>query len=167
MLYHGQMLNVLEVVEKLKERLAHDVAVVEGCRQELDGLKEVAHRIVDLEMQVGEARTRISRIIRMLGEKQARAILGKNPAFETDYRNLRKESKYSRSETISLRAFMEEYLRVVREAKVGDIVAFLQAIGVGYAKRQTVEAAIKRNPHDLKVTRRNGQKFVSLVSGRG
>ncbi len=147
MLYHGQMLNVLEVVEKLKERLAHDVAVVEGSRQELDGLKEVAQRIVD--------------------EKQARAILGKNPAFETDYRNLRKESKYSRSETISLRAFMEEYLRVVREAKVGDIVAFLQAIGVGYAKRQTVEAAIKRNPHDLKVTRRNGQKFVSLVSGRG
>ncbi len=167
MLHHGQMLNVLEVVEKLKERLAHDVAVVEGSRQELDGLKEVAHRIVDLEMQVGEARTRISRIIRMLGEKQARAILGKNPAFETDYRNLWKESKYSRSETISLRAFMEEYLRVVREAKVGDIVAFLQAIGVGYAKRQTVEAAIKRNPHDLKVTRRNGQKFVSLVSGRG
>jgi hypothetical protein len=158
------MPNVLEVVEKLKERLAHDVALVEGSRRELHSLKEVAHRIIDLEMQVDEARTRISRIIRMLGEKQARGILGKNPAFEADYRNLRKESKYSRSETVSLRAFMEEYLRVVKEARVADIVAFLQAIGVGYAKRQTVEAAIRRNPYDLKVTRRNGQKFVSLVS---
>jgi hypothetical protein len=158
------MPNVLEVVEKLKERLASDVKTVEESKRELHSLKEIATRIVDLETRVDEARTRISRIIRMLGEEQARAILGKSPAFKAHYRNLQKESKYSRSETVSLRAFMEEYLRVVRKAKVAEIVAFLQAIGIEYAKRQTIEAAIRRNPDVLKVTKRNGQKLVSLAS---
>jgi len=155
--------NVLEVVEELKERLARDAKIVEESKRELRTLKEVAARINDLELQIEGARTRISRVIAMLGEKQARVILGKNPAFEGDFRNLRKESKYSRSETVSLRAFMQEYLRVVGQARVADIVAFLQAVGVEYAKRQTVEAAIKRNPLDLRVTKRRGQKFVSLT----
>jgi hypothetical protein len=164
MSYREFMPSVIEVVEKLKERLTRDVKTVEDARRELDGLKDVAARILDLECQMDDARIRIIRVVRMLGDKQTRTLLAKNPAFAEDRQELRKASKYSRSETVSLRSFMEEYLRIVRKAKVGDIVEFLQAVGVDYAKRQTIEAVVRRHPDEFKITKRNREKFVSLTS---
>src|ERR1039458_3394684 len=164
MSYRQFMPSCNEVFEKHKERLTRDVKTVEDTRRELDELKDVAARILDLERQMDDARIRIIRVVRMLGDKQTRALLSKNPAFSEDRQELRKASKYSRSETVSLRSFMEEYLRVVRKAKVGDIVAFLQAVGVDYAKRQTIEAVVRRHPDEFKITKRNREKFVSLVS---
>jgi hypothetical protein len=57
---------------------------------------------------------------------------------------------------------MEEYLQIVGEAKVGDIVSFLQGIGIEYAKRQTVESTLRNHPDEFKVTKRKREKFISL-----
>ena len=132
------MPTVLEVVEKLKERVARDLKLVETSRRELETLQEVAVRIADLEIQLDEARIRIIRTISMLGDKQTKEIFVKNPALVNEFRKFSKASKYSRSERVSLRAFMQEYLRIVKEARVGDIVVFLRAVGVDYAQRQTI-----------------------------
>ena len=89
MSYREFMPSVSEVVEKLKERLTRDVKTVEDARRELDGLKDVAARILDLERQMDDARIRIIRVVRMLGDKQTRALLAKNPAFAEDRQELR------------------------------------------------------------------------------
>jgi len=151
------MPNVIDVVEKLKRRMIRDVRLIEESRQELEAIRDVADRAVDLEMTIDSASNRIRRTISMIGNKQAGAALAETnvgPEF------LHRESKSG--ERTSLWAFLQEYLQIVKEARVGDIVTFLQAVGIDYAKRQTIEAVIRRKPKEFKITKRNGQKFVSL-----
>jgi hypothetical protein len=162
--YAEGMLQPAEVVEKLKANLKSDIATVEFLGKELDGLREVADRIIGLGIELDEARIRIIRVMAMIEDKKTRAMLLKNPAFKDDWEALQATtSKYSRSKTVSLRSSATEFLRVVGESKVGDIVSFLQSIGVDYAKRQTVEGVIRNHPHDFIVTKRGREKFISLA----
>ena len=55
---------------------------------------------------------------------------------------------------VKLRVAIEEYLRVVDRAKVGEIVEFLLSHSDRITrKRQTVESVIKRNSFDFTVTK--------------
>ncbi len=150
------MPTVIEVVDKLKTRMIRDAKLIEESRRELEALRDVAERLYDLQERIDNARSRISRTVEMIGEKQAKAVLC-NTAVAKEF-----SAKRVSSQKVSLWAYIQEYLQVVREARVGDIVAFLQAVGVSYAKRQTIEAVIRRKPREFKILKRNGQKFVSL-----
>jgi hypothetical protein len=154
--------QVEAIKEQLKERLAQSVKVIEDAGKNLDRLRELAAQIQSLDNQVEEAKIRVIRIVRMLGDKETKARLLKNPALRADRKELEEASKYSRSKAVSVRSFMEEYLQIVGEAKVGDIVSFLQGIGIEYAKRQTVESTLRNHPDEFKVTKRKREKFISL-----
>ncbi len=151
------MPNVIEVVEKLKRRMVRDAKRIENASKELEVLRDVLDRACDLQEEIENAEQRIRRTVEMLGNKQAKTILA-----ETNVGAQFLEEKSVRAEKVSLWAYMQEYLQIVKEARVGDIVAFLQAVGIEYAKRQTIEAVIRRKPAEFRITKRNGQKFVSL-----
>jgi hypothetical protein len=151
------MPNVIEVFEKLKRRMIRDAKLIEESRKELEALREVIDRAADLEEQADYASNRIRRTVLMIGHKQAKALLAQSSVGSEFL-----DAKITGGDKVSLWAFMQEYLQVVKEARVGEIVAFLQAVGIDYAKRQTIEAVIRRKPKEFKVTKRNGQKFVSL-----
>jgi hypothetical protein len=152
------MPNVLDVVEQLKRRMLRDAKFLEESREELDALRSVVEKAGDLSEKMDEAEFRIRLTIEMLGNKQSKEVLSQSKIGP----DLLERSKYRSPEKVSLWAYMKEYLQLVKEARVGDIVMFLQAIGIGYAKRQTIESVIRRKSRTFRVTKRGGQKFVSL-----
>lgn len=159
------MLNNAElkdIRDKLKTRLDESIRTINEAGKELDGLQEVEERIHLLRNQVDDARISASRITHMLGNDKTRAKL-KQIDSAAERRDIQQSSKYSRSKAVSVRSFMDEYLKVAGESKVGDIVSFLQHIGVDYAKRQTVETALKNHPDEFEVIKRGREKFVSLT----
>jgi hypothetical protein len=161
------MPDFLDVVDKMKGRLVSDAKFVEQWRHELAAMLPMANRIAHLEAEIDDARMRMMRVATMLGEDRTKEILATTPKFVREYmQRYRKErakgARYNRDQSTSLRSFVEEYLRIVKEAKVGDIVQFLHAIGVDYAKRQTIEGVIKRNTYDFTVIKRGRGKFVRL-----
>lgn len=163
----GSMPNFLEVVDKMKERLVSDAKFVEQWKHELESMLPIANRIAHLEAEIDDARMRMMRIATMLGEHRTKEILGSTPKFVREYmqrckNEMAKGARYNRDPNTSLRSFIEEYLRIVKEAKVGEIVQFLNAIGVDYAKRQTIEGVIKRNTYEFAIIRRGSGKFVRL-----
>ena len=152
------MPNVIEVVEQFKRRMLRDAKFIEESRKELDALQPVLEKAADLDEKIQDAEFRIRLAVEMIGTKQSKEVLSQINIGS----QLVKHPKFTPPERVSLWAYMKEYLQLVREARVGDIVMFLQAIGVDYAKRQTIESVIRRKPRTFRVTKRGGQKFVSL-----
>jgi len=155
------MPNVLQVVEKFKKRLVRDARVIEEANRELAPLREVFERVIELEDRIEDASLRIQRTIEMIGDRQAREALAQTTVGQ---KFIGQRRRVSAKHKVSLWAFMQEYLQVVKKARVNEIVEFLRAVGIDYAKRQTIESVIRRKPREFRVTKENGQKFVSLYS---
>lgn len=165
--YSGIMLTDAElkaIRDKLRTRFDESIRTINEAGRELDGLQKAAQRLDFLQRQMEHAKVRASRIVRMLGDAKARATLAKLDSA-AERRAIDESSKYSRSNAVSVRSFMDEYLSVAGESKVGDIVLFLQHIGLDYAKRQTVETALRNHPDEFIVTKHGREKFVSLAPG--
>jgi hypothetical protein len=152
------MPNVIEVLERLKRRMLQDAKVLEESRKQLAALQSVLDKAGALSEKIDEAEYHIRLTVEMIGRKQSKEVLSQCKIGP----ELLERSKHTAPEKVSLWAYMKEYLQQVREARVGDIVMFLQAIGIDYAKRQTIESVIRRKPKTFKVTKRGGQKLVSL-----
>ena len=152
------MPSVIEVVEQLKRRMLRDAKFLEDSRTELAAVQPILEKAADLNERMDIAEFRIRLASEMLGNKQSREVLSQSKIGM----QLIERSKSTAPQKVSLWAYMKEYLQIVKEARVGDIVIFLQAVGVDYAKRQTIESVIRRKPKTFKVIKRGGQKFISL-----
>ncbi len=160
--YADFMVEHAEVVKRLKRNLEEEIATVRSASSRLNQLKETAKEIESLEAQCETAKIRAIRTMRMVGDAATKKTLLNTREFADLHADLREPSKYSRSEAVSLRSFTSEYLRAAGPSKVGEIVAFLQWMGVKYAKRQSIEGVIKRNPDTFTVTRKGREKFIDV-----
>ena len=161
--YADFMVEHAEVVKRLKRNLKKDIDTVVSTSLRLKELEEVAKQVEALDAQCDTAKIRAIRTIRMVGGRiTTKKRLLNIPEFADFHRDLQEPSKYSRSEAVSLRSFTSEYLRAAGPSKVGEIVAFLQWMGVKYAKRQSIEGVIKRNPETFLVTRKGREKFIDV-----
>ena len=160
--YADFMVEHAEVVKRLKRNLKKDIDTVVSTSLKLKELEEVAKQVEALDAQCDTAKIRAIRTIRMVGDDTTKKRLLNIPEFADFHRDLQEPSKYSRSEAVSLRSFTSEYLRAAGPSKVGEIVAFLQWMGVKYAKRQSIEGVIKRNPETFLVTRKGREKFIDV-----
>lgn len=155
MRYRVVMPSALEVARKMKQRLEHECRAVSSAKKKLDALAKVYNQIQDLEKRVEEGNERIRTIAALLGDDETRELLS------SDHQEIRAFLSVNRH-TIGLWAFVEEYLRINGRAKVGEIVAFLQALGHENVKRQTIESVVKRNPRDFKAVKEGRDKFIEL-----
>jgi hypothetical protein len=149
------MASALEVARKMKQRLEHECRAVSSAKKKLDTLAKVYNQIQDLEKRIEEGNERIRRIAALLGDDETREILS------PDHQEIRAFLSVNRH-TIGLWAYVEEYLRINGRAKVGEIVAFLQALGHENVKRQTIESVVRRNPRDFKAVKEGRDKFIEL-----
>jgi hypothetical protein len=160
--YADFMVQHAEVVKRLRRNLKKDIDTVVSASLRLKQLEEVTKEIESLDLECDTAKIRAIRTIRMVGDEATKTRLLNIPQFADFHEDLRAPSKYSRSEAVSLRSFTSEYLRAAGPSKVGEIVAFLQWMGVKYAKRQSIEGVIKRNPETFLVTRKGREKFIDV-----
>ncbi|MGD0570169.1 MAG: hypothetical protein ABSA78_17335 [Candidatus Sulfotelmatobacter sp.] len=162
MAYAAFMVEHAEVVKRLRRNLKKEIDTVATTSLRLKQLEEVSKEIESLDAQCDTAKIRAIRTIRMVGDDATKKRLLNIPEFADFHGELQEPSKYSRSEAVSLRSFTSEYLRAAGPSKVGEIVAFLQWMGVKYAKRQSIEGVIKRNPETFRVTRKGREKFIDV-----
>jgi hypothetical protein len=57
---------------------------------------------------------------------------------------------------------VQEYLLIVHEAKVGEIVSFFSEVGIPNTTRQAIESALKRHAKTFQTVKRGKEKLVSL-----
>jgi hypothetical protein len=150
--------NFQKVVDTLKAEVKRDAKIVAKGKKELEALEEVAERIYALQREVGAAEMRIIRTLEMMRDKQLTESVIDHPALDTVRSYL---GNKNRTRDVKLRVATEEYLRIVKKAKVAEIVAFLQALGFDYAKRQTVEGMIKRHSFDFNIVKEGRDKFIT------
>jgi len=155
MRYRSVMPGALEVARKMKQRLEHECRAVSSAKKKLDALAKVYNQIQDLEARIEAGNERIRPIAALLGDDETREL------HSPDHQQIRDFLSVNRSR-IGLWAFVEEYLRLNGRAKVGEIVAFLQALGHENVKRQTIESVVKRNPRDFKAVKEGRDKFIEL-----
>ncbi len=149
--------NFQKVVDTLKADVKRDVKIIAKAKAELEELEEIAERIYALQEQLGSAEMRVVHTLEMLRDKQLTDSVIDHPALE----RVRQYLSTKRAKEVTLRVATEQYLRIVRKAKVAEIVEFLQAIGFDYAKRQTIEGLIKRHPFDFSVVKEGREKFIT------
>jgi hypothetical protein len=148
-----------KVVDALKSGVKRDVKLVEQSKRELEELEEMAERIYSLQRNMEHAEIRVIRTLELLRDKSLTDSVAKSPEFRRIHERLR----LPKTREVSLRAAMQEYLRIAKKAKVAEIVEFLQTMGFDYAKRQTIEGVIKRHPFDFKVVKDGREKFITVL----
>jgi hypothetical protein len=157
MRYAVFMPNFQKVVDTLKADVKRDVNIVARAKAELEELEEIANRIAMLELDLSGAEMRIVHTLEMLRDKKLTESVINHPALE----RVREYMGVKRTKDVTLRVATGAYLRIVKRAKVAEIVDFLQAIGFSYAKRQTIESLIKRHDFDFEVVKDGREKFIT------
>lgn len=152
-----------DVYSRLQQRLLHECKTMRSLRGEMKKHSSAYERYLDLDHQLETSRRRMSYVIGLLGPDRVEA------AMKVDDPECIREtleeypSPQELREKLSLWRAVREYLRVVpSQAKVGDIQAFLNSLGMKEVTRQAIEAALKRHSDSFHVTKKGHERYVEL-----
>lgn len=169
MVFEGQetMPTTKEVIAALNRRLGHEQSRVFEIRNEMSHLQPMYDRYLDLMQEADDRRKRTQRIAAVLGpgsylwaDKLSKKGQPHDPSevkkIEASVRHLRKN--------LALWEAIEQYLALYDEARMTDVQAFLEAVGIGPASRQAIESAVRSHPDLFRTTKRGAARYYSLKS---
>jgi len=160
-LYDAVYMRATALVSAMMKRLGHDETVREQLEQELEELSSGYHKYLDVMEQLKAHDRSIERLkaIVGIGAAPGEAIMymgaqdPEDAEAEAENRQLRRR--------LELWEAVEQYLRFVPEAKIRDILDFMEMVNIR-TSRQAVEAAIKAHSKVFRVQKKKQEKFVSL-----
>jgi len=155
--YDGAVMSPETVMEMMRARLAHDVTRRKEVEKEMAQLASAYNRYVDLRNQLAAHIRSAERLKGIMGTMNVRDI---ELSFPTDGPRSGEIDALLRHE-LELWEIIEEYLQFVPEARVREILEFLEHIELS-TSRQAVEAAIKSRPKKFTIRKRKGENIVSL-----
>jgi hypothetical protein len=152
------------LVTVMLSRMKHDHSELQQLESQLESLSSGYHKYLDVRSQIEAHEDSINKLRAIVGYGAPpydvlKEIGPENPE-ELEYE---KKSKALRR-TLELWEAVEQYLRFVSEAKVKEILDFLEMVKIT-ASRQSIEAAIKAHPKLFRVQKRKSEKFISLKKG--
>jgi len=147
-------------------RLSHDQAELTRLESELNSLSSGYHKYLDVLDQIRAHERSIQKLQAVVGYGAAPmgSVLGYVQPECPDDLDAEKEGRRLRR-NLELWEAVEQYLRFVPEAKVKEILEFMEMVKIN-ASRQSVEAAIKAHPKVFRIQKRKGEKFISLKGGQ-
>ncbi len=160
-LYDAVDMRATALITAMEQRLCHDEQVREKLEEELKSLSSGYHKYLDVLGQLKAHDRSIERLkaIVGIGAAPAPAIQYMGPETPEDADEEAANKKLRRN--LELWEAVEQYLRFVPEAKVREILDFMELIKIR-TSRQAVEAAITAHPKVFRVLKRKQEKFVSL-----
>jgi hypothetical protein len=166
-LYIGcAMPTIADTVLQMRKRLEHECRSLVTARTEMAALADQYNRYVDLQAQVARHDARMRNLSAVLGpDGMLNAMYGDESDIVGNTVEILPSPAMLRQET-PLWKMLREYLRFVKEARVGDMMIFLDAMRFSDVTRQAIESALKRHPKTFNVTRRGSEKVVSLKRGK-
>ncbi len=145
----------------MRQRAEYQCKRLIQARQVMKDDFEAHQRYEDSFAEASRREKIISRIVGVLGPayeqlREKHQALGEalDSVVDTDPKKLRKE--------ISLWEAMVEYLQNTPEARIGEMEAFFEAVGLPNSGRQAVESALKRHPETFKIRKDKRDKYISL-----
>jgi hypothetical protein len=155
------MSRVVDVVSRIRTALAFDANRLQEIADEMERLAEAYHRYQALSEEADKREKSLHGLKALLGHElyykvmlqDQTAAIGENAETLPTAAQLR--------ESTPLWMHLANYLRFVPEARLGEIVDFLNGVGLE-ATRQAVESAIQAH-RKLFVTKKRGrEKFIAL-----
>lgn len=160
-LYSAFDMRSTALASAMYERLKHDEAERDRLERELAELSAGYNKYLDVLTHLKAHERSIDKLKAIIGYGATPfgVLLYTSPESPDDVEEEKANRVLRRS--LELWEAIEQYLQFDREARIKDILEFVQFIGMK-ASRQSVEAAIKAHPKVFRVVKRKREKFVSL-----
>lgn len=136
------------LIQAIESRIRHDDQEAKRIVGEIAELSDTYNRYLDLQSQLSAHERSSEKLKALLGT-------GPIPLGEQD-----RETEELRSE-LELWEAVEQFLRFVPEARLREIVEFLEATGIK-TSRQAIEACLRAHPKVFAVRVKKRVKFISL-----
>src|SRR6266568_1267984 len=155
-----------DVIDAMQQKLAHECRKKAALRNDLKKLAEAYHRYVDCEGQLNSSELAIQTLLGLLGEANVKTLADSDEGGVVKGELSASPRPKELRKQMPLWKAMEEYLKVAKEARIGEILIFLDALGIKGATRQAIESARKRH-WPLFESRKSGKEsFLSLGNVR-
>jgi hypothetical protein len=152
------------LVTVMLSRMKHDNGELKRLEGQLEALSSGYHKYLDLRSQIEAHEDSINKLRAIVGYgAPPYDVLEETEPENPEELEYEKASKALRR-SLELWEAVEQYLRFVPEAKIKEILDFLDMVKI-VASRQSVEAAIKAHPKVFRVQKRRSEKFISLKKG--
>lgn len=151
-----------DTLDALKQQLASECQRVQAIRSEKKKYADAYNRYVALQKELQERASRIDELAGMLGpdgaleamREDSSDAIGHTIEVHTSMAQLRAE--------LPLWKAIRWYVEYVGEARINDVILFLQALGVDGANRSAIESALRKHPETFSIRMAKREKYLSL-----
>jgi hypothetical protein len=148
-------MNADAIIGAIENRIRHDEQQVKRVTDEMRKLSDPYNRYLDLERDLRTHERSIEKLQGLLGA----SLLYSIPMGDDDAKNEEKVKELRRE--LELWEAVEQFLRFVPEARLREIVEFLEAAGIK-TSRQAIEACVQAHPKVFAARIKRRVKFLSL-----
>jgi len=150
-----------DVLSRIQGALTVDAARMKEISVEMAKLADAHYRYLALQRESAEHEKSAQGLMALLGPKAFVAVMTNDKTENIGYEVDISPSPAELRQAASLWEHVRNYLRFVSESQVGEIVEFLQWLGIE-TSRQAVESAIKTHGRVFQIKKRGRERFVSL-----
>jgi hypothetical protein len=150
-----------DVLSRIQGALTVDAARMKEIAVEMAKHADAYYRYQALQRESAEHEKSAHGLMALLGPKAFVAVMAGDKTENIGYEVDMTPSPAMLRESTPLWEHVRSYLRFVSESQVGEIVEFLEWVGIE-TSRQAVESAIKTHGKVFQVKKRGRERFVSL-----
>jgi hypothetical protein len=150
-----------DVLSRIQGALTVDAARMKEIAVEMAKHADAHYRYLALQRESAEHEKSAHGLMALLGPKAFVAVMSDDKTDTIGYEVDVTPSPAELRQSATFWRHVRNYLRFVPESQVGEIVEFLQWVGIE-TSRQAVESAIKTHGKVFQVKRRGRERFVSL-----
>lgn len=161
-LFNGFVPLLTDAIDSLKQQLVSDCQRVLEIRDEKRKYADAYNRYVALQSELQEKATRIDELAGMLGPAGLlKAELEDHTNAISDTLEVHTTIEQLRNE-LPLWKAVRWYVAYSGEARINDVILFLQALVVDGANRNAIESALRRHPETFRIRMAKREKYLSL-----
>jgi hypothetical protein len=151
-----------DAIDSLKQQLISDCQRVLEIRDEKRKYADAYNRYVTLQKELQEKATQIDELAGMLGpDGVLKTEIEDHTGAISDTLEVHTAIAQLRNE-LPLWKAVRWYVAYTREARINDVILFLQALRVEGANRNAIESALRKHPETFNIRMAKREKYLSL-----
>lgn len=155
-----------DAIDSLKQQLVSECQRVQEIRDERRKYADAYNRFVALQKELQERAARIDELAGMLGPEEVLTTMredtsdavGETIEVHTAISQLRSE--------LPLWKAIRWYVGYTGEARINDVLLFMDSLGIAGANRNSVESALRKHPETFSIRHANREKYIGLKGAR-
>jgi hypothetical protein len=160
-LHDSRMARATDVFDRIRDALVVDAKRQKEIRAEMHNLSEAHNRYLSLQRESKAHEDSANALKSLLGPDALIAAMKQDDSDSIGSEMEIYPAVAQLREAAPLWQHVQQYLRFVPEAQVGEIVDILRWLKIE-ANRQAVESALKTHSRIFRVRKQGREKFVSL-----